>query len=188
MKKVIKWILFTILGFSLLGGIVFLGIVYSVGNWYAEARAKNRDMTYRIGGTYAKESVERGVFVKKLNFLVGTDSLTKYFNERDTIFYIEKGFHKKKRGGTRILSERETNYPYQFIARDIDSDNQRIRFHYFKKHNERIKDSISGSYYHQEIMLKKVQNDTIFLKVFLNKTPYHPNAEKEVGIVKVFSD
>lgn len=191
MKKTIKWILFTILGLSLLGGIIFLGIVYSVGNWYAEVRAKSRRTTYDPAGgdmgEYAEESVKRGVFVKKLNFIVEIDSLKQYFNEKDTIFYIERGFHEKKWGGTRILSEKETNYPYQFVARDINFEGNGIRFHYFKENNLKIQDSLGGIYYHQKIMLKEVQNDTILLKIFLNKTPQYPNTEKEVGNVKVFS-
>lgn len=192
MKKTIKWILFTILGLSLLGGIVFLGIVYSVGDWYAEARAKSRLTTFDNYGfnteKCAQESVKLGVFVKKLNFVVEVDSLKQYFNEKDTIFYIERGFHEKKRGGTRILSENETNYPYQLIARDINLKDKTIRFRYLEEKNLNIEDSILVNYFPQHIMLKKVQNDTIFLKVFLNKTPQHPNTEKEVGIVKVFSN
>lgn len=193
MKKIIKWTLITILGLALLGTIGFLGVVYSVTSWYRENNSKPRRTTYAVtGGKYkhSQESVKRGVFVKKLNYVMEIDSLKKYFNEKDTIFYIEKGYHwgKMSTEDTRILTEKETNYPYQFIACDIRFDNKKIRFHYFKEDNLKVQDSLGGIYYHQKIMLKKVQNDTFYLKVFLNRTPQHPNAEKEVGTVKVFGD
>lgn len=187
MKKIIKWSLFTILGLALLGAIVFFGIAFYVGNWYAEARAKSRQTTYEpYGSRYAEDSVKRGVFVKKLNFIVETDSLKQYFNEKDTIFYIERGFHEKKWGGTRILTEKETNYPYQLIARDVETENKIFRFEYLKEKSIGIQDSVSGSYYHPKIMLKKIQNDTIFLNVYLREKEAAINSQKKVGLVKIF--
>lgn len=182
----IKWTLIAILGLSLLVGIIFFGIVYSIGDWYAEANAKSRRTTYDQYGCdtekCAQESVKLGVFVKKLNFVVESDSLKQYFNEKDTIFYIEKGFHYKKRSmDVRILSEKKTNYPYQFIARDINFENKTIRFRYFKEKNLNIEDSILVNGFPEHIMLKKVQNDTIFLKICTENF-------EEMGIVKVFGN
>lgn len=198
MKKAI-FIFFSVIALGVIG---YYGFVYYIGSWYAENEAKSRRTTYdQYGGDgsigrYAQESVNRGVFVKKLNFVVETDSLKRYFNEKDTIFYIEKGYHHKKwsSNDTRILTEKETNYPYQFIACDFDYKNKMFRFHYFKEDNLSIYDSLSGSYYHPKIMLKNIDNDTIFLKIYTRNFKNTEDKrlgfkkEKEAGVVKVFSD
>lgn len=154
----------------------------STQNGYFVARGE-QGLYYELGYP-PTESVKRGVFVKKMNFITEPDSLMPYFNLKDTIFYIEKGYKwgKKTSKETRILSKNETSYPFQLIAQKIPLKNSKyFEFPYEKSYNENINDSIFTYF---STALKKVENDTIKLKIVLRDK----NSPKKIeyGIVKIF--
>lgn len=166
-------------------------------NWYVDILSERRQSTqkgyfiargeqglfYELGYP-PTESVNRGVFVKKMGFITEPDSLMRHFNPKDTIFYIEKGYKwgKKTSKDTRILSKKETSFPFQLVAQQVSLENSKyLEFPYEKSYNESINDSIFTYFI---TALKKVENDTIKLKIVLRDR----NSPKKVefGFVKIF--
>lgn len=177
--------------------LVFLWLYWGQRSWYVDTLSERRQSTqegYFIArgeqGLYYElgypptESVNRGVFMKKMDFMTEPDSLMSYFSPEDTIFYIEKGYKwgKKTSKDTRILSEKETSYPFQLVAQQVPLENSKyLEFPYEKSYNKKINDSIFTYF---STALKKAENDTIKLKIVLRDR----NSPKKIeyGIVKIF--
>lgn len=131
---------------------------------------------YRLGYP-PTESVNRGVFIKKMNFIVEQDSLKKYFNLKDTLFYIERGFKctKKSAYETVVLTEKETDYPYQLSINLYASRKMGLDFKYQKWDNLSVNDSL-GEY--GKIIALKDYSDTLSVQIKKNSVV--------IGKVKIF--
>lgn len=156
----------------------FLIIIYFIiklyFGWYGY-----RKWEYRQDTTSPRESIQRGVFVKKLNFAITPDSLMKNYKDQDTLFYIEKGYTWGyfSMNDTRVLSAKETKYPFQLIRRGIDVV-------YLERDNLKIQDSVT----HFPILLKSTKNDTIYFKLLKRKSQniVDTSLTDTIGIVKVY--
>ncbi|MFJ1426532.1 hypothetical protein ACILD6_09390 [Capnocytophaga canimorsus] len=197
MKKVKKIFLLSLGIVIIIKLLCLLYLYWGHWSWYKNVTSEQRQNT-RNGYFFARgeqglyyelgypptESVNRNVFVKKMNFITEPDSLMSYFNKKDTIFYVERGYKwgKKTSKETRVLSENQTKYPYQIITQKMNiGQGKYFEFPYNKQYNLNIQDSILTFF---SVALRKAENDTIKFEMILrdenSPTKFH------CGIVKVF--
>lgn len=162
--KIVKIILII-----LLSGL-FLVYLSSFFGWYGYEKWKYRRATVDI-----KESKQRGVFLKKLSYVVYPDTI-----KTKGVFYVERaytyGLHSMD--DTRILTQKDTKYPYQLLYNGFD-------LICLKKDNPNIRDSIER----YEIFLKNSTiRDTIYFRLLKRKSTniVDPRFTDTIAIVKVF--
>lgn len=130
--------------------LVLLILINSYFGWYGYERWKFRKGTYGD----KKESIERGVFIKDLNYISNLD--LKYFK-----VYFERGFKCGKHSLYETNINFKTNYPYQISMNTTDTINNV----YFEIVNYYNFDSINNEMLDICLFTEApVLKDTIYLK------------------------
>ena len=164
-KSKYKFILILIL--MLLVTYLVLMIINSYFGWYGYERWK-----YRMG-TYGDkiESVNRGVFIKDLNYNSNID--LNYFK-----IYIEKGYWCGFHNLEETRFENKTKYPFQISLKSCDT----IKNVIFNVINSEQYDSINNEILDVCIYLKEPRlKDTLWLKI----TTFDKKRDS-IGYIKVW--